>query len=274
MKHLWRTLAISGAMALGACTDSPTSASSEPSEVWQPDVPQTIVVPAIRGSMAGRFEIDALGTRQYVRSDDPISGGDNCYDLCDSSPGSGAGSGDSGDAGGAGGGLVLTSLFTEAHFEGDIFKGYAEMTVVLADHAGQEMTLTTSKADGSTLGSLKFSTVRDWPMLILFPETLISRGSMAGPKCGGRGQANTSHEASVSVKGLSNLRKIGSQSGVKYQPACEGPVTNGGGQPHDDVDGSTPAGGLRICHRLDHYSGSGQYLYTETLYCYDVYNAT
>lgn len=36
---------------------------------------------SIRGSEAGRFEIDALGTRQYVRSDDPISGGDNCYDV-------------------------------------------------------------------------------------------------------------------------------------------------------------------------------------------------
>lgn len=274
MKHLWKTLAIMGAMALGACTDSPTSAGPERSQDLYNDVPRTIVVPVIRGSMAGGFEIDALGNRQYVRSDDPITGGDNCYDVCDSEPGGGDGSGGSSDGGGAESGLSITSLFTEAHFEGDIFKGYAEMKVVLADHAAQEMTLTTSKPDGSTLGSLKFSTVRDWPLPILFPEILISRGSMAGPKCGGRGQANTSHEASASIQGFSNLRKIGSQSGVKYQPPCEAPVTDGGGQTHDDVEGSTPAGGLRICHRLDHYSGSGEYIYTETLYCYDVYNAT
>jgi hypothetical protein len=274
MKHLWKTLAISAAMALGACTDSPTSASSEASQVPEPDVPRTIVVPAIRGSEAGRFEIDALGTRQYVRSDDPISGGDNCYDVCDSDPGTGDGAGGYDDVGSGESGLSLSSLFTEAHFEGDIFKGHAQMTVVIADHAAQEMTLTTSRADGSTLGSLKFSTIRDWPMMILFPETLDSYGSMAGPKCGGRGQGITSHEASLSFKGISNLRKIGSQSGVKYQPSCEAPVSDGGGQTHDDVDGSSPTGGLRICHRLDHYSASGQFLYTETLYCYDVYYAT
>jgi hypothetical protein len=59
---------------------------------------------------------------------------------------------------------------------------------------------------------------------------------------------------------------------MMYQSKCQ-PTTDSNTRTRDDVVGFT-ATGLRICHRLLHYSSDGEYLYTETLYCYDTYNAT
>lgn len=267
MKYLWKTLALCGALAVAGCTDSPAAPTPPSPELA--GVPATITVPAIRGSAAGQFEFDADGTRRFVLSDDPIAGGGNCYDVCDGSGGSDGSGGDYGSDGGAPE-IKLIAAFTEAHFERDILKGHAEMTFQFVDHAKQEMLLQTFRQDGSTLGSAKFTSGRIYAVPMLTTADLTSDGSLFAPQCDGRGFGLTQHDISISGIGRTLAMSGSSQSGMMYQMKCQqDPSTSG--QPREEVSGKTPTGGLRVCHRLDHYSSTGEYIYTETLYCYDVY---
>lgn len=273
MKHQWKMLALVGALVIAGCTDSPGTPTTPALESGR--VPAAIAVPKIRGSEAGTFEFNADGTRHLVLSEDPIAGGNNCYDVCDSSGGS-TDPAASSDPEAAAAALSILISYTEAHFERDIFKGHTEMTYVGADHASQEMSLTTARQDGSTLGSAKFSSSKIWPVPQLAAQGLVTDGSMFAPQCDGRGTAVTQHNISISA--MSRTYGVGgpSQSGMMYQAKCQ-QVTDGaagGTQASDATVGYTPTGGLRICQRLDHYSSSGEYIYTETLYCYDTYNAT
>jgi len=236
------------------------------------DVPATIVVPIIRGSEAGGFEFDAEGIRRLVQPDDPHSG-ENCFDICD-------GGGGTTDPGGTDPSTdtgiptpTILAAYTEAHFERDIFKGHAEMTYQFADHASQDMTLMTARQDGSTLGSMKFSSGKIWPLPQLSAQGLITEGSIFGPQCDGRGTAVSQHAISITAASRTYGVSGPSQSPMMYQSKCQ-PVSESGGQTRTETAGYTPTGGLRICYRLDHYSSEGQYIYTETLYCYDTYNAT
>ena len=268
MKHLWQMLAASGALILGACANSPASLSPE-----RDVVPANIVVPRIRESAGGQFEFDALGNRHYISNDGPIYPGDgsgNCYDVCDD--GGGGTGGDGGgytNDGGDGTPEWQAPLFTEAYFSGDIFKGHAEMAFTIADHATQTMTLTTSRLDGSTLGSQKFVSAKSWPVPVVLVTNMSTDGSMVAPKCGGRGQGVTIHEASATVKGFTNGITATSQSQIMNQTQCS--TTS---KPREEVTDPGSGGGVRICLRLDHYSSTGEYVYTETLYCYDVLNQT
>lgn len=269
MKHLWMMLALGGALGVAGCTDSPATPTSPTLALAQ--VPASITVPKIRGSGAGKFEFNADGTRQYVESDDPITRGENCYDICEG----GAGSEDP-ESGSTTDDLpspTIVAAYTEAHFERDIFKGHSEMTYQFADHASQEMTLTTARMDGSTLGSQKFSSGKIWPVPQPAAVDLVTDGSTFGPQCDGRGTAITQHSISLSVAARTYGISGPSQSPMMYQIKCQ-PVSESGSRAHEETVGYTPTGGYRICYRLDHYSSGGEYIYTETLYCYDSYNAT
>lgn len=273
MKHLWQMVAVGGTLVLVACADSPASPASLASALPElHNVPANISIPSIRGSAAGQFEIDANGIRRYMRDDGPIYGGggsDNCYDVCDD--GSGGDSGGDGGSGGASGDTPMVDpVFTEAHFEGDKFIGHAEMTYLFADHATQEMTLTTAKADGSTISSQKFTTARVWALPVPFALTLETDGSIFAPKCGARGQGVSTHEAFVEGLGRSYLVKLGSQSTMMNQAQC----TSTSGTRLREEQTTQGSGGLRICLREDHYSSTGEYIYTATIYCYDVLNQT
>ena len=269
MKHLWRLLTLGGALAFVGCADSPSAPAT--ASLALADVPTTIVVPRIRGSEAGTFEFDAERIRRIVESDDPHTG-ENCFDVCDGDGGSNdPGGGDVPDDGIPT--PTILAAYTEAHFERDIFKGHAEMTYQFADHASQEMTLMTARMDGSTLGSMKFSSGKIWPLPQLVAQGLITDGSIFGPQCDGRGTAISQHGISITVATRTYGVSGPSQSPMMYQAKCQ-PVSESGGQTRTETAGYTPTGGLRICYRLDHYSSLGEYIYTETLYCYDTYNAT
>lgn len=274
MKHLWQMVAVGGTMALVACADSPASPANLASASPElQDVPSSIAIPLIRASAAGQFEIDANGNRRYMSDGGPIGGGgggsDNCYDVCDGSGGGDAG-GDGGSGDASGDSPSIDPVFTEAHFEGDKFIGHAEMTYLFADHATQEMTLTTTKPDGATLSSQKFTTERIWALPVPFAMTLETDGSIFAPKCGARGQGASTHLASLSGASRTYLVKLGSQSPMMYQAQC----TSTSGTTLREERETQPSGGIRICYRLDHYSSTGQYIYTETLFCYDVVNQT
>lgn len=270
MKHLWKMLALGGALGIIGCTDSPATPTTPPLDLAR--VPATITVPKIRGSEAGKFELDADGSRRLVEPDNPITRGDDCYDVCDD----GSGAGDPGSGEDNEDGISMPSIiaaYTEAHFERDIFKGHAEMTYQFADHASQEMTVMTARLDGSTLGSMKFSSGKIWPLPQPLAQNLVTDGSIFAPQCGGRGTAITQH--SISVSAVARLYSLSgsSQSGMMYQSKCQPVTESGTGQPRPETVAYTPGGGYRICYRLDHYSSTGEYIYTETLYCYDSYNA-
>lgn len=266
-------LALGGSLAIIGCTDSPappTSPSIDPAQV-----PTTIRVPNISGSEAGQFTFDADGTRRRVMSDDPIAGGDNCYDVCEGDGGSSdPGSGEDPYNDGASTPSIVAA-YTEAHFEGDVFKGHAEMTYQFADHASQEMTVMTARADGSTLGSAKFSSGKIWPLPQPLAQGLLTDGSIFAPQCGGRGMAISLHAISISAVSRAYGVNGTTQSPMMYQSKCQStPTSESGGETRTETAGYSPSGGLRICYRRDHYSSEGEYIYTETLYCYDTYNAT
>ena len=151
MKHPWHTLALGAALAVSGCADSATSPAPVPEQI-----PANIVVPKIRESAAGQFEIGADGVRHYVTQEDPAWGPEYCYDVCDGGgAGSGGGSGGS-DGSDSEGPKFQGPYFTEAWFAGDVLNGHAEMSFILTDHASQEMTLTTRRwalAGFSCLGS-------------------------------------------------------------------------------------------------------------------------
>jgi len=265
-------LALGGGLAISGCTDrpaAPTAPSLEPATV-----PATIAVPSIRGSEAGSFTFDADGTRRLVLNDDPIAGGDNCYDVCDGDGGSQDPAGGSNPGNEEIATPSIIAAYTEAHFERDIFKGHAEMTYQFADHASQEMTIMTARTDGSTLGSGKFSSGKIWPLPQLVAQGLITDGSIFAPQCDGRGTAISLHSISISAASRTYGLSGTSQSPMMYQAKCQTTTAeSGGGTVRPETAGYTPTGGLRICYRLDHYSSRGEYIYTETLYCYDTYNA-
>jgi hypothetical protein len=259
MKHLWQMLAV-GAAVLGAgCADSTTRPSPATSAV-----PATIVVPEIRGSTAGQFEFNADGARLYI--EDGGDGSGECYDICDPIDSSG------GDDGYTGSGSeeyhdpeFQGARYTEAYFDGSILKGRAEMTYLWADHASQKMTLSTWRPEGSILGSQEFITARIYPLPVLIGQTMKTDGSMPAPSCGSRGQGRTIHDLSSSAGKMMSLRTATTYSNVMYQPACTSTQPTG-----QTTTTSSSGGQLRICLREDHYSSEGEYLYTETIYCYYV----
>lgn len=261
MKHTWKVLALGGALAAIGCADSPTPPTSP--TLAEVGVPATIAVPKLRGVTSGEFDPNAAAPRRIVQPDDPVGG---CYDICE-----GGDPGDmGGDAGDDGSGEInFLATYTEVHWERDVLKGHAEMTFQFIDHANQEMSLYTYRPDGSQIGSLKFSAGAVWPGIMPLAQTLKSDGTLAGPPCDGRGFGATQHSISVGF-GAAMLSKYGaSQSQMMYQSKCQ-TATPTSTQTQDEVVGYTPTG-LRICHRLLHYSSEGEYLYTETLYCYDTY---
>lgn len=259
MKHLWQMLAV-GAAVLGAgCADSTMKPS--PATI---SVPTTIVVPAIRGSAAGQFEFNADGSRLYI-VDDPGDGSGECYDICDPTNGEGEGGGGSGEDYPAP--TLQGPQYTEALFDGSILKGHAEMTFQFADHAAQNMTLSTWRTDGSVVASQKFTTARIWPLPVLLAQTLVTDGSMPAPVCGARGQGITSHDVSSAADKLTSGRTETSHSTIMNQPACTSTNTT----ENRTTTESSSGGMVRICSRLDHYSSTGYYIDTETLYCYYEY---
>jgi hypothetical protein len=257
MKHLWQMFAL-GAAAMGAgCADSATRPSLATSAV-----PATIIVPAITGSAAGMFEFNADGTRQYIQ-DAPGDGSGECYDVCDSSIDDGGG----GDAGSGGDSYQDPAFqgarFTEAHFDGSVLKGHAEMTFIWADHATQDMTLATWRPEGSVIGSQKFTTARVWPLPVLIGVTLNTDGNMPAPACGARGQGTSVHDVSSSAGKMMSRRTETTFSTIMTQPACTSTQTT-----TQTTTTSSAGGQLRVCLRYDHYSSEGEYIYTETIYCY------
>lgn len=260
MKHLWKMLAVGGALAAAGCAERST-----PVGPTVATVPATIVVPRISGSEAGRFNFDAYGNKRII-TDDPVGGddGSGTCDGCDL---------DGGDTYSSGGsdttGRISIAAFTEAHFNGDKLVGHGEMSYTLADHALQDLTLTTARLDGSTLGSFKFSTSKTWIAPVPYPQTMTTDGSIFGPQCDGRGFGATVHEVWAGALGRANGAKVTTQSGMMYQLKC---TSTSGTETRETTEDSS-GGMLRICERLDHYSSDGEYIYTETLYCYDV-NAT
>jgi hypothetical protein len=255
MKHLWQMFAVGTAVFGAGCADSMTRPSPAPSSV-----PATITVPAIRGSGAGQFEFNADGSRHYVQ--DGGDGSGNCYDICEpggTNPGGGGGgSGDYGDP------RLQGPYFTEAHFEQDVLKGHAEMSFTMADHASQDLSLSNWRPDGSMLGTQKYTTAQIWPLPVLVVLTMTTDGAMPAPRCGGRGQGNTLHDVSSSVKGYLIGQRATSYSTIMNQPLCQST------QPTvQSTTVATSSGGLlKICKREDHYSASGEYTDTTTLYCY------
>lgn len=266
MKHEWMALAFGGALAIGGCTDSPAAPNSPPLDVA--GVPATITVPKLLG-VNGEFDPHAFGPRRIVQPDNPIGG---CYDICDggSDPG---GSTDDPGSGDAAGGITLIRSYTEAYWQRDILKGQATMTFQFVDHASQDMTLFTYRQDGSMIGSLKFSSGRVWPGIMPIVLDITTDGSIPGPQCDGRGFGQTQHFISATAAGRTLSFSGPSTSQMMYQSKCQqtSDASGAGDQTRDEVDGRSPSGGLRICHRLIHYSSTGEYIYTETLYCYDVY---
>lgn len=258
MKHQWQLLAVGAALAVCGCTDSAPSTSPEPAPV-----PATIVVPNIGESLGGQFSGDTHGASRIIENN-PGTGDENCYDICD-----GSGGGDTGD--GTGGGTTGDDdprfqgpYYTEVHFEQNILKGHAESTFLLADHATQNMSLVVSRQDGSTLGSQKFTTGRIWPAPILIPATLVTDGSIPAPDCGARGQGITVHDISANVRGYLLGHTVTSSSTIMNQAQC--PTTK------SSTEASATSGGqIRVCLRLDHYSSTGKFVYTETVYCYYIY---
>jgi hypothetical protein len=259
MKHQWQLLAVGAALAVCGCTDSAPSTSPEPARV-----PAIIAVPNIAESLAGPFAVDGHGVSRMIEPDNPDTGDETCFDVCD-----GSGGGDT--SGGTSGGTVSDDeprfqgpYFTEAHFEQGILKGHAESTFLLADHAMQNMTLTVSRQDGSALGSQKFTTGRIWPAPILIPATLVTDGSIPAPECGARGQGITVHDISSNAKGYLLGSTVTSQSTIMNQSQC--PTTR-----TTTETTATSGGQIRVCLRLDHYSSTGKFIYTETVYCYYIY---
>ena len=255
MKHLWQMLAV-GVAALGAaCADSMTRPSPEPSAV-----PANIAVPSILGSAAGKFEFNADGSRKYIQ-DGSGDGSGNCYDICQ--PISGGGDGGGGGSADDGDPRFEGPYFTEVLFDPDILKGHAEMSFVVADHATQDMTLSTWRPDGSVIGSQKYSTAQTWVLPVMTVHTMTTDGAMPAPHCGSRGQGTTAHEVWSLVKGYSFGQKATSFSAVMNQAACTSTQRT-----TQTTTTSTSGGVLKICLREDHYSASGEYIDTATLYCY------
>jgi hypothetical protein len=259
MKHLRQMLAVGSVLVGTGCADSMT----RPSPVAE-SVPATIAVPDIRGSVAGKFEFNADGSRHYIQ--DGGDGSGNCYDICDSGGGTSGG-------GSAGGGSEYDDPrfqgphYTEAYFEGDVLKGHAEMSFTLADHASQDMSLSNWRPDGSILGTQKYTTAQIWPLPVVVVLTMTTDGAMPAPRCGGRGQGTTLHDVSSAFKGYGIGQKATSYSTIMNQPLCQStqPTTQ-------STTVSTSSGGLlKICQREDHYSASGEYIDTMTLYCYYTY---
>jgi hypothetical protein len=254
MKHLWKLLAVSGALATGGCAERSTPVSPTAATV-----PTTIVVPRILESEAGRFNFDAYGIKRII-TDDPVGGDDGSgpCDGCDD--GSGGSSGGSTDTTGR----ISIAGFTEAHFDGDKLLGHGEMSYTLADHALQDLTLTTARLDGSTLGSFKFSTSKTWLAPVPYPQTMTTDGSIFAPSCDGRGFGATVHEVWAGALGRATGARETTQSQMMYQRKC----TSTSGTESRQATEASSGGQLRICLREDHYSSEGQYIYTETIYCY------
>ena len=260
MKHQWQLLAVGAALAVSGCTDSAPSTSPEPR-----GVPATITVPSIRESLGGQFDAGAHGARRIIDPENPDTGDENCYDICDGSGGGDPGGDTSGETSSDDGEPMFQGpYFTEVHFEQGVLKGHAESTFLLADHATQNMLVTVSRQDGSALGSQKFTTGRIWPAPIIIPATLKTDGSIPAPECGARGQGITVHD----IWGTVNRFMIGktetSASTVINQTPC--PTTR-----QTTETTSTSGGQIRVCLRLDHYSSTGKFVYSETVYCYYVY---
>lgn len=256
MKHLWQMLAV-GTVVIGAgCADSMTRPTPEPSAV-----PTTIVVPSIKGSEAGQFDFNADGSRHYIQ--DGGDGSGNCYDICDPSGGDSGGAGadpgtDYGDP------RFQGPYFVEAYFEQSVLKGHAEMSFTLADHATQDLSLSSWRPDGSMLGTQKYTTAQVWPLPVIVVMTMTTDGAMPAPKCGARGQGTALHDVSSSVKGYMIGQKATSYSTIMNQPLCQSTQ-----QTTQTTTVSSSSGGLlKICLREDHYSASGEYIDTTTLYCY------
>ena len=260
MKHLWQMLAVGTAVVGVGCADSMTRPSAE-----QNPVPTTIAIPNIRESAAGQFEFNADGTRQYVGD----GGGDrstNCYDICD--PNGDTGGGDGGTPGSEYGDPKFQGpYYTEVSFQSSALKGHAEMAFVLADHASQDMSLSTWRQDGSTLGSQKYTTAKIWPLPVILVQTMTTDGLMPAPACGARGQGNTIHDVSSGVHGYLIGQRATSVSSIMDQPHCQSTT-----QTTQTTTVSNTSGGLlKICLREDHYSATGDYIDTATLYCYYTY---
>lgn len=264
MKQIWTALALGGALAISGCTDSPPPLTSPSMDVAR--VPTTISVPKLRPT-EGAVDPHASAPKRLVQPDDPIGG---CYDICDG--------GDPGettsdpDADAELDGITLLRAYTEAYWERDVLKGHALMTFQFVDHANQDMTLYTYRPDGGMIGSLKFSTARIWPVIMPQALDMETSGSIPGPTCGGRGFGVSQHLISGTAAGRTLSFSGPSESQMMYQSKCQ-QISETSGQTQETVEGTQLSGGLRICHRLDHYSSSGEYIYTETLYCYDVYAA-
>jgi hypothetical protein len=261
MKHLWQVCAVGATLVGAGCADGTTRPSPEGSSV-----PATIVVPAILESAAGQFAFNADGSRLYIQ-DGPGDGSGECYDICDPIDDGGSGGGDgSGGTGEYPEPLLQGPQYTEARFDSDVLKGHAEMTLQFADHASQNMTLSTWRPEGSVIGSQKFTTARIWPFPVPLAQTLTTDGSMPAPICGARGQGISVHEISSSASStMTNSRTETTHSTIMNQPAC---TSTSGTQSRETTETSSSGGQLRICLREDHYSSTGQYIYTETIYCY------
>lgn len=253
MKHLWKLLAVGGALVAGGCAERSTPVSPTAAMI-----PSTIVVPPILESEAGRFSFDAYGNKRII-TDDPV-GGDDGSGPCDGCDG-----GSGGTSGGADTtGRISIAGFTEAHFDGDKLVGHAEMSYTLADHALQDLTLTTARLDGSTLGSFKFSTSKTWPAPVPYPQTMTTDGSIFAPQCDGRGFGATVHEVWAGALGRAYGARETTQSQMMYQRKC----TSTNGTESRQTTEAASGGQLRVCLRYDHYTSEGQYIYTETIYCY------
>jgi hypothetical protein len=93
---------------------------------------------------------------------------------------------------------------------------------------------------------------------------MTTDGSIFAPSCDGRGFGATVHEVWAGAFGRARGAKETTQSQMMYQRKC----TSTSGTESRQTTEASSGGQLRICLREDHYSSEGQYIYTETIYCY------